>query len=99
MAEAKESQWFWAIPNASRFCKVRLKKYEAEDFLEGEFFGGEVENEDITLAPALPCACYEICFCRLGRSANSHIDILNPNLLKNAGRRSMETFVPPETCR
>ncbi|MEK7568039.1 MAG: hypothetical protein AAB498_00150 [Patescibacteria group bacterium] len=32
----------------------------AEDFLEGDFFGGEVENEDITLAPPFPCACYKI---------------------------------------
>ncbi len=30
---------------------------KAEDFLEGDFFGGEVEDEDITLAPPFPCAC------------------------------------------
>ena len=57
LAVAKESQWFWAIPNAPRFFKVRFTKIQSRRFLEGDFFGGEVEDEDITLAPPFPCAC------------------------------------------
>jgi hypothetical protein len=59
LAEAKENQGFSPTPRASRDWRVRFTKYKAEDFLEGEFFGGEVEDAGyITLAPSHPCACY-----------------------------------------
>jgi hypothetical protein len=38
---------------------VRLKKYEAKDFLEGDFLEGRSEARDIMLAPPFPCAHYE----------------------------------------
>lgn len=42
--------------NAARFARAECQ-VQSENFLEGDFFGGEVENEDITLAPPFPCAC------------------------------------------
>ena len=41
-AERSSAQGFKAFPTASRFFRVRFKNSKAEDFLEGDFFGGEV---------------------------------------------------------
>jgi len=40
LAFAKESQWFWAIPNAPRFFKVRFENSKAEDFWREIFLEG-----------------------------------------------------------
>jgi len=37
--------------NSARFACREVQKYKSEDFLEGGFFGGEVEYRIPTLAP------------------------------------------------
>ena len=50
-AERSSAHGFKGWANASRFFRVRFKNSKAEDFLEGDFFGGEVVNKRLTLDP------------------------------------------------
>jgi len=50
-AERSSAHRFKGWANASRFLKERFKNSKAEDFLEGDFFGGEVVHKRLTLDP------------------------------------------------